>query len=77
LINGESEASDELLRISVWISYMCYSLQMLAYCKVRYSMKTLPGPSPFPLGIPGAVMTLMISFLLGVVGPFALNNGNL
>jgi amino acid transporter len=71
-VNGDDSSSDDLLRMSAWISCVCYSLQMISYCKLRYSMKTLPRPSPSPLGVAGAAMALFVSLVFGILAPFAL-----
>jgi hypothetical protein len=71
-VGDDVTAADDLLRISVWVSCLCYALQMISYIKIRYSMPTLPRPAKSPLGIPGAIMTLMLASIFGIIAPFSL-----
>jgi amino acid transporter len=70
-VSGDDDAMDDLLRMSVWISCVCYALQMLAYLKIRYSMPTLPRTAKSPFGIIGAGLCLILTLTFGIIAPFA------
>jgi amino acid transporter len=73
LISEESEQvnlADRLVRMSVWVGSVGYAMQLIAYIRISLFIPTLHRPSPSPAGIYGATLSLLISVVFGVLGPF-------
>jgi amino acid transporter len=70
-------AADNLLRMAVWFACWGYLVQLCAYIAIRLNMTTLERPSPSPTGIPGVIVSLVITLALCLIGPFFLPNPNI
>ncbi|KAL7748670.1 hypothetical protein RI367_006081 [Sorochytrium milnesiophthora] len=62
-----------LSQVTNWLLYVSYFIDFAAFIWLRYTMPQLPRPWKSPLGVPGAVVGALLSLLLGVIGPFALD----
>ena len=66
----ESVVGAALLNMAVFGAVISYALVMLSYIKLRYSRPNMARPYKSPLGIPGAVVGLVLS-LVALVATFA------
>ncbi|WP_144992901.1 ethanolamine permease [Polystyrenella longa] len=66
----ESIVGAALLSMAVFGAVISYALVMLSYIKLRYSRPNMPRPYKSPLGIPGAVVGLILS-LIALAATFA------
>jgi ethanolamine permease len=59
----DSAVGAALLNMAVFGAVISYAMVMLSYIKLRISRPDLPRPYRSPLGIPGAVVGLLLSLL--------------
>ncbi|KAL7747256.1 hypothetical protein RI367_007309 [Sorochytrium milnesiophthora] len=70
LANSGVNVNNAQLQVTTWLLCVSYCSELVVFVRLRYKMPQLPRPWRSPVGVPGAVVGVLITFL-GIFGPFA------